>query len=133
MRRRSRRSSTRICSACDVARAGAGAGVGVGVGVGFSFSFSFSFSVGVGVDVSFRYGCGTNLKPHGSRAAPRHPALRSVSRASSPPPSARLFSVSVPPIASASCRAIARPSPVPPVSRLRDVSTRRNGSNTASS
>lgn len=58
MRRRSRRSSTRICGACDVAR------FGFGFGFGFSFSFSFSF------DVSFRYGFGTNLKPHG-HAPPR--------------------------------------------------------------
>ncbi|AOI86645.1 hypothetical protein WI67_30325 [Burkholderia cepacia] len=58
MRRRSRRSSTRICGACDVARFG----VGVGVGVGFGFGFGFG--------VSFRYGFGTNLKPHG-HAPPR--------------------------------------------------------------
>lgn len=62
MRRRSRRSSTRICSACDVARFG----VGVGFGVGFSFGVGFGFGFGV----SFRYGFGTNLKPHG-HAPPR--------------------------------------------------------------
>ncbi len=58
MRRRSRRSSTRICGACDVAR------FGFGVGSGFGFGFGF------GVGVSFRYGFSANLKPRGSRAAP---------------------------------------------------------------
>src|SRR6266850_7240134 len=44
-------------------------------------------------------------------------------RASNPPPS-RLASVSVPRSALASCWAMARPSPVPPVSRLREASIR---------
>lgn len=43
--------------------------------------------------------------------------------ASSPPP-ARLASDSSPSIANVSCRAMASPSPVPPVSRLRDASSR---------
>ena len=49
--------------------------------------------------------------------------LRNSRRASNPPPS-RLASVSVPRSALASCWAMARPSPVPPVSRLREASTR---------
>ncbi|KVS61173.1 hypothetical protein [Burkholderia cepacia] len=61
MRRRSRRSSTRICGACDVARFGVGFGFGFGVGFGFGFGVGFGFGFGV----SFRYGFGTNLKPHG--------------------------------------------------------------------
>ena len=49
--------------------------------------------------------------------------LENSSRASNPPPS-RLASVSVPRSALTSCWAMARPSPVPPVSRLREASTR---------
>ncbi|KWB35766.1 hypothetical protein WL34_18045 [Burkholderia cepacia] len=72
MRRRSRRSSTRICSACDVARFGVGVGVGFGVGfgVGVGVGVGFGFGFGFGFGVSFRYGFGTNLKPHG-HAPPR--------------------------------------------------------------
>jgi len=44
-------------------------------------------------------------------------------RASSPPPS-RFDRAKVPPSAAASCCAMARPSPVPPVSRLRELSIR---------
>ncbi len=43
--------------------------------------------------------------------------------AHNPPPS-RLLKVNDPPIATASCWAIASPSPVPPVLRLREFSTR---------
>jgi hypothetical protein len=49
--------------------------------------------------------------------------LENSRRASNPPPS-RLASVSVPRSALASCWAMASPSPVPPVSRLREASIR---------
>jgi hypothetical protein len=49
--------------------------------------------------------------------------LENSRRASNPPPS-RLASVSVARTALASCWAMARPSPVPPVSRLREASIR---------
>ena len=56
--------------------------------------------------VTSRFGFSTNLKPKCSR---RTRSPRIPQRQPRLPPSARLVSVSVPPIASASCRAIARP------------------------
>ena len=58
-----------------------------------------------------------------SASEPSYCHLESSRRASNPPPS-RLASVSVPRSALASCWAMARPRPVPPVSRLREASTR---------
>jgi SAM-dependent methyltransferase len=45
-------------------------------------------------------------------------------RTASSPPSARLRRIRLPPWASATLRAMVKPSPVPPVSRLREPSTR---------
>ena len=61
------------------------------------------------------------LRSSASKSSRCH--LENSRRASNPPPS-RLASVSVPRSALASCWAMARPSPVPPVSRLREASTR---------
>jgi len=54
----------------------------------------------------------------------QHHGLRGRTRSASSPPPSALRNVTLPPCARAMVRAIARPRPLPPVSRLRDASSR---------
>ena len=60
----------------------------------------------------------------------RHQRVRGNSHEVVNPPAGRFRSRIVPPCCEITWRAMVRPSPVPPVPRLRDVSRRRNGSKT---
>src|SRR5690606_25632616 len=66
----------------------------------------------------------------GERRSPQSRGRRSSARspAGLPPAPGRLRKVTVPPCCSAMARASVRPSPAPPVSRLREASPRENGS-----
>ena len=82
---------------------------------------------------------GSRIQRHRPRPWPHRPptlnlphAPGKTTQAPSPPP-ARFSSLTCKPLAWASWRTIARPSPLPPVAGLREVSTRWKGWNTASS